>query len=193
MALAAEVRFEPTLEEWVALYERGTRRVAAAQNLYGKAWRNGILGGLIPGGVLMAVMYTGATVPDRAWFSAVAFGLTFAVMWVVYALLTLTRRAVNRRLRRSIERGIAGGVLRPEYGPMRVAVEADALVVETPGTTISTAWDAVESVEDAGDALYVDYRSGGCVRVPRRAFASEGQKAAFLGAIETALAGRHPA
>jgi hypothetical protein len=134
---------------------------------------------LVSGFCLAIYLYGDPTDPPRFLFMAVFIGLMAGALF-------LFSRPVFRGLARSaMKRHLASPDGQNEFGPRRVTITPDRLVIKDPVSETAFDWKLVKRAVRHGEFLLVFVGPGGGLMhvVPARAFRDEAAADAFLAAL----------
>ena len=96
-------------------------------------------------------------------------------------------RSYYRAIAREHAKGRASAM---EFGTHRLAFDASGISEASPGAQHTHQWEAVERLSETRDHLFVLVAGGSAYIVPKRAFATAAEMAAFRSAFAEAAANR---
>jgi hypothetical protein len=160
---ALEVRFDLTVEDVIDFQVEHLRRHSAAA-----LWMLRIVGGLLVVACVVPLVYGELSAPALAGgLLLLTFGLWFGS---------------RMQIARAVHQAVASGRRITDLGSWSLRVAAGGVTFSSPNMRCEYRWPALERIVDSGAHLFLYTSSITALIVPKRAFASAEQTAAFSGA-----------
>lgn len=158
------VEYELTREDWVAAVARYIQRSGTSRRAL-RAFR--LAFGLAVATLALLLLWDGA-------LAGAIIAALFGAGWVA-ATPSVTRWSQRRQLRRIADEGVANGT----FGRHRVVLTDEGILDSAEGFDWLIHWDAVERVEDGGNALLVYNGLHSFLAIPLHAFPDRATFEAF--------------
>lgn len=186
----AEVHYEVSTDDAVALQIRQMRRLPAARRTYWKGFLTLLFWALVLsvlGSVLLHRISLRApgSITGHPLAYAFIFALTFGSV-IMGQNPRKQRLAAERRIRRLVESGHYPAVT----GACSIILDDDGITTVTEVCTIFFPWRSAEGVQRTPEAVYFDYCNCGVTRVPVRAFADGADLERFTNIAERCISER---
>ncbi len=180
-----ELEFDATEDDWIALMRRQAVTPALVSRVHQRNMRNCVIAGAIWVGVVGAVGYFAASNRAAAPLNALVCMAVMAVISTALSRKKITRANAQKQMERELERLMRQGALGTlKSGAFHLALFEDHAASTFDGGTITFPWAAACRPMTSDGAMFIEFTEKGMIRIPERAFLSEGDRERFVSLVE---------